>query len=358
MSTTTTTSKNSPGELPVQDTRPVKCRNLKQGPLGFAKVFYDLFSTVEQREPPSKNKTKHIRLITIRVSHFCEKARWALDLLDDNDDSPYYYTEDCHPPGFHSFESVAASNDNGSATPMIVCGDDDDDEVVYKSDCIAEKLCPELYPADLAEEIKAVEKDLGNRLGATVRCYAYHSLLQDEHYGTLACIATPDCSKVEQWLFEKMLPNGINKKIRKLMGVNAESAALSQQTIIELFAEISAKLEKQDYLVGNQFTAADLTFAALSNPLLRPPEMSNFQCSDEAFPEEVLRFTKQLQDTKAGQHVLRMYAQHRFIGSPDNKNKKVIVKTAKRDRFPLELGVLAVGFVAVSVGVGMQLFTR
>ena len=33
-------------------------------------------------------------------------------------------------------------------------------------------------------------------------------------------------------------------------------------------------LSKRPYLVGNRFTAADLTFAALAWPVLLPPEMS------------------------------------------------------------------------------------
>jgi hypothetical protein len=61
-----------------------------------------------------------------------------------------------------------------------------------------------------------------------------------------------------------------------------------------------------------------------------------------------------LRETKAGQHVLNMYAKHRFVG----KNTKVIVKSASRNRFPLELGVFAVGCVAVVVGVGMKLVSR
>jgi glutathione S-transferase len=319
--------------------------------------MYHLFSKVEQRAAPSSTKTKHIRLITIRVSHFCEKARWVLDMLDDDDESPYYYTEDCHPPGFHSFESVGASNDNGSATPMIVmlCNNGDgDDEVLYKSNIIIERLFPELYPKGRKDEIKTIEQDLGDRLGATVRCYAYDNLLCKEHYGALVTMATPDCSKVEHILFENMLPNGLAMGIRRSVGVNAESAALSKRVIVEFFDELSAKLEKADYLVGNQFTAADLSFAALACPLIRPPEMSNFQCSNDALPEDVLQLSQQLRNTKAGQHVLNMYAKHRFIG----KRSKVVVKTANRNRFPLELGVLLVGCAAVVVGVGMKLVSR
>lgn len=362
-STKTAGGAKADGALPIQDTRPVKSKNLKKGPLGFAKIFYDLFATVEQRAPPSNKKTKHIRLISIRVSHFCEKARWVLDLLEADEDSPYYFTEDCHPPGFHSFESVAASSNQGSATPMIVISngiktgnDNSDNEVFCNSDVIVEQLYPQLYPKKFAQEIRALEQDLGDRVGATVRCYAYDNLLQEEYYSALVIMATPDCSKVEQFMFEKMLPHGLSMGIRKSLGVNAAAAAASQQALVEIFAELSKKLEKQDYLVGNQFTAADLTFAALCSPLLRPPEMSNFQCADEALPKALAEFSAQLKETKAGKHALRMYAEHRFVAGTPESDKKVAVRKANRDRFPFGLAALfAVGVVAVMVGVSTKL---
>ena len=78
----------------IQDTKPVRSKNLRTGPLAVVKVVYKLFSTIDKRPPPSAKKSIHLRLITIRVSHFCEKGRWALDLLDEDESSPYWYTED------------------------------------------------------------------------------------------------------------------------------------------------------------------------------------------------------------------------------------------------------------------------
>lgn len=37
------------------------------------------------------------RLVTIRYSHYCERARWVLDR------TPLEYTEDSHPPGLQMF---------------------------------------------------------------------------------------------------------------------------------------------------------------------------------------------------------------------------------------------------------------
>lgn len=318
----------------------MRADELRTGPLAVIKVIYNLFSTVDKREPPSANKTIHLRLITIRMSHFCEKARWALDLLDEDETSPYWYTEDAHPSGLHAMETVKASRDQGSATPMVVMGDD----VLMKSSRILQKFHPWLYPN---EKVKAMEDDMGHRLGATVRVYAYQSLLQDECWEGLKSMSIQDCSKVEALLFPKM-KDEIAKAVRRSMNINEETAALSKAMITEIFQEYSKILEKQEYLVGNEFTAADLTFAALSGSLLRTPEMSNFQCADDQLPESVWQFIQELRETKAGQHVMKMYAKHRFR-TPGIR--KVIVKKDNRDRFPwLELGLVA-GGVAVLVGV-------
>ena len=271
-----------------------------------------------------------------------------MDLVEEDEASPYYYTEDAHPPAFHAFAAVKASKDNGSATPLVIV---DGDKVIAKSDTICQKFLPQLYPN---EKVKGIEEDLGNCLGATVRLYAYHHLLQDGYYKALCKICCPDSSKIENKMFATMLPNGINKSMRKIMGINAESAATCQKVIREVFDEYSKILENQEYIVaGETFTAADLTFASLSSPLLRPPELVNFQVSDDEIPADVLRFANELRATKAGQHVLKVYAKYRS----KTPEQRVVVKTTDRDRMPWpEIG-LAVGSVAVCVGVGIQLFS-
>jgi len=91
---------------PPMDTKPMSASSIRYGPLGVARVIVGLFSCTSERDPPSQHKTEHLRLITIAQSHFCEKARWALDLLENDPDFPIYYTEDGHPPAFVAFETL------------------------------------------------------------------------------------------------------------------------------------------------------------------------------------------------------------------------------------------------------------
>ena len=82
--------------------------------------------------------------------------------------------------------------------------------------------------------------------------------------------------------------------------------------IDRVFEDIAARLAGgRRYLVGDRFTAADLTLAALAAPALLPagygvrlPEPSG---TSPAIAELVLR----LRASPAGEHALRMYREHR-----------------------------------------------
>jgi glutathione S-transferase len=341
-------SLNAESSLPIQDTAPVRKHHLHKGPLLIIKFIYDLFTHVTVRTPPpNPNKKIHLRLITIRPSHFCEKARWALDLLDEDEDSPYWYTEDAHPPGLHTMETVPVTNDKGSSTPVVVMGE----QVWMKSNEILREFCPNLYPT---EEVKKMEDDMGNRLGATLRVFAYKYILQDEYWESLKAAATADTSKIETFLFEKMR-HEVKKSMIKSMNINDSTADISKEAIIKIFKEYSDILEHQEYLAGNEFTAADLTFAALSSPFLRPPELSEVSIPEELVPPPLRLFAEELKATKAGQHVLKVYSKHR---NRTPGKMKVALKTANRDRTPGVMWSGIVAGIALMIGAGVSLMKR
>jgi glutathione S-transferase len=343
-------------DLPVQDMKPTKARHFR-GPLAVAKFFVDRFASfTTQRDPPSPAKTQHARLVTIKVSHYCEKGRWALDLVEADNESPIYYTEDPHPPAFASFASVCASQDTGSITPLVILDPPtkiDAPECIAKSDVLLRRFCPFLYPKGIEQEVKAMEDMLGERLGPTVRVYCYHYMLQPKYHNALIELCAGETTTVEHFLFEKMFNKGIEKGMRNAMGIDEDSAALSEKTIQDIFNEMSDRLQQNGgkYLMDTKtqshgFTAVDLTFAALASPLIRPPELSNFTCSDEDLPPNVLAFADKLKETAAGKHVLEIYSTHRFT---DKDSTVVTIKGVKRERTPWpELSLMAAVLVAVS----------
>lgn len=348
-SSTEVQDKGAKGGVLVNDMRQLGLRHLDRPPLKYVMGLYDMFNKIEQRDPPADNsvKTKHLRLITIRVSHYNEKARWALDFVDEDESSPYYYTEDAHPPGFSAFETIRASKDKGSVTPMIIASEDE--QVWMKSDEIVREFCPQLYPKKEEEVVKAMEDDLNNRLGAAVRTFAYSKLLNDQYFPELVKMATgPECAAIENFIFPYM-KNMVGSALRKSLQITDESVALSKATIEEIFASASETLEKRDYLVGNKFTAADLTFAALSSPMIRPPELKAFQGPDENLPQDAMAFFGELRKTRAGQHTLKMYREHRYSNSIASSSRLVKIKASGRNRIPWMAAAMVAGIGAAGV---------
>ena len=91
--------------------------------------------------------------------------------------------------------------------------------------------------------------------------------------------------------------------------MNPEGVARSRQRLEQLFAEVGERLaDGRRYLVGDTFTAADLTFAALAAPILWPPQMERWM--GELLPQaqpEMERWRR----TPAGAWAMRIWANER-----------------------------------------------
>jgi glutathione S-transferase len=391
--------------LPLMDLEPMRASDIQSGPLGVARVIIALFSRTGVRDPPpppprttdkNENKDKdtnnqqdnstkprkkmqHVRLITIAASHYCEKVRWGLDMLEqagagdsrtNKEQSEFYYTEDGHPPAFGAFATVPASNDQASATPMIVFPDG---RFLCQSDVILYEFCPFLYPTEISRQVVAFELDIGIRLAAAIRLCFYHRFLDPsskEYYPALVDHLCLHSSRIEKILFRLMLDKGIDQGIRNAMQTSDENARKSKAMIRQVFAQVSNRLQQSGGRLDNSylmdtgptkygFTAADLTFAATVYPILRPPEMSHFFADgmdEDRFPPDFLEFGRELRATVAGQHALNMYAQHRPVSF--SSDGKVVMKSGGyRDRMPWkELGYLmgVVGAVTLAVVMAHQ----
>lgn len=345
--------------LPPENMKTTPRSKITFSPLGVARVLVNLFSTNDnQRPPPSPSKTHSIRLITINVSHYCEKVRWGLDLVESDVKNPLYYTEDTHPPPFCSFATLPASNNQASATPMIVDSDYTEAPYLNQSNVLLEKYCPFLYPPEISQKVQELEADFGQGLGAAVRCFAYHYILQPPYHDACVQVCTAQTSKVETILFDKMLDKGVTVAMRKIIQINDTTAAASRNEIIRVFNQVSKSLEENggEYLMdsgGKSYglTAADVTFAALAYPLLRPPEMANFTIMDDSkLPPQLVALGDQLKQMTAGKFVLKMYKQHRIPDNyPSGDGGIVVIKSGERNVNPIPKLLWRVGIVGAAV---------
>ncbi len=110
------------------------------------------------------------RLITIPFSHYCEKARWALERAGIE------HVEDAHLPIFSSVASRRAGA--GRTVPAFITADRkvlaDSTDILHW--CDAHGRAAPLFPADLPAVVE-FEDDLDRHLGPAARRVGYGELL-------------------------------------------------------------------------------------------------------------------------------------------------------------------------------------
>ena len=100
--------------------------------------------------------------------------------------------------------------------------------------------------------------------------------------------------------------------IDHFLEVTPEKAAESETVVRATFDDVAARLaDGRRYLVGERFTAADLTFAALAGAVLMPPEYSVPLPQPDVLPAEMAAVVRELRAHPAGAHALAMFREER-----------------------------------------------
>lgn len=195
-------------------------------------------------------------LVTITLSHYCERARWALDRAG------VAYREEAHGPLFHASRTLPLGQ--GRSVPKLVL---DDGRVVADSDDIvtyADDACGGALRGHQTESARALEKKLAASLGPAVRRYLYHTLLDDP--GRVMPLLLAGTPPLEQ-LAGRLVSPFIRRVMRRSMNIRAETAERDLRKIRGLLDEVGVALTGRRYLDGERFGATDLTFASLAAPL-------------------------------------------------------------------------------------------
>jgi glutathione S-transferase len=99
------------------------------------------------------------------------------------------------------------------------------------------------------------------------------------------------------------------KAMKEGMGLTQRGADRSLKRVNEALDRLDSRLCDNAYLVGEQFSVADLTAASLLAPVVQPPE-APFQLPGE-LPDEFKAFCEAFSGRPAIEWVRRMYTQHR-----------------------------------------------
>jgi glutathione S-transferase len=251
------------------------------------------------------------RLLTLAPSHFSEKARWALDRTG------LPYREECSGPGFH----LRAVKRVGARTmPVLITTQGtilrDSTDILHHADRDGE-----LFPHPLAAEIEALEREL-DVLGPAVRDWSYSWAV---HHPPLI-----------RHVFDKRLGAGQRVALRLTLPVVCQQLRarfhLDRMSTDGWFDALTSLWDRFDgwladgrpYLVGDRFTAADLTLAALGAPAVAAPEYGGQLIPLERRPAAVRAQTERLRATAIGQLILRLYRDERARVRPGPDARAVV----------------------------------
>jgi glutathione S-transferase len=246
-----------------------------------------------------------LRLVTIPISHYCEKARWALERAG------MPYREERHVQGVHQ---VVAWRAGGRITvPVLVTPDrviGDSAEILTWVD---QRTPPEhrLFPgdADTRDDVESVCRRLDEGLGPRGRRLMYIHMLADPklalRFNNAGVPGWEDRFIRYGWpLAQRYVKRVLD--IRPGIEVQDEAAVFGE---LDYVAELLC--DGRPYLCGERFTAADLTFAALSASVIVPPAYGVPLPQPDVLSPGMAALVQRAREHPAGRYALTLYTEHR-----------------------------------------------
>jgi glutathione S-transferase len=243
----------------------------------------------------------NFKLITIPVSHYCEKARWALDYLQ------IPFQELPHMPPFHT---VVTKKYGGTSVPVLIT---DTGAATDSTDILRylDRLYPEkLYPVEPKLHLlgNELERLFNDTLGVQTRRWGYSYVLTPQLLYPKWTFGVPFWEKL---LFPIIFPK-VNPIVRERFGITETSAAESYREIEIVFDRVNNLLaDGRKYLLGDKFSAIDITFAALAAPILQPAEQHIPPTPLTSLPTQMQADIHKCRATLAGEFGLRLYRENR-----------------------------------------------
>ncbi len=235
-------------------------------------------------------------------SHFNEKARWALDYKGVD------HVRETYLPGPHAPSIRKLSGQ--TQTPVLVR----DNEVIAGSARIIDELEravpePPLYPHDpeLRSAALQLQEQFDAEVGPAVRTMVFSVLVNDASY--LVRMFGGSKNTLKRTLYRATFPLA-RPMIAKANGVTSDAnVQRARERTFNALDDVAQRGQATGYLVGDTFSVADLTAAALIAPIsdVAHPDMSRPKPVPDAFRAMVAEFA----DHPGVAWVNRIYSTHR-----------------------------------------------
>ncbi len=246
-----------------------------------------------------------LRLVTIPISHYCEKARWALERAN------MPYREERHIQGVHQ---VAARRAGGGKTvPVLVT---DEGAIGESHDILAwidERTPAErrLFPAEphARAEVESLCERFDEQLGPQGRRLMYVHMLPAREL-----VLDFNNQGVPRWE-DRTLRYGwtvIQYFIKRELGIVPKIEVEDEVAVFRELDHVAELLsDGRPYLCGERFSAADLTFAALSAPVVIPSVYGVSLPQPDVMPPHMAAIVERAREHPAGRFALTLFAEHR-----------------------------------------------
>lgn len=243
-----------------------------------------------------------MKLLEFPHSHYCEKARWALDYKG----IPFQAVAIM--PGFHVITLRKLAPD--TSVPVLL----NNNEVIQGSSKIINYL-EQKYPAHSLTPIDTkdrrtcldIEKIMDKKLGENIRRILYYRLLAYPDF-IRHCFTHP-LPRMKQLIFSLFYPL-LRQKIYSTYVTSAAKVEQARREFDAAMCEIESKLKQKQYLVGEQFTRADMSVASMLSLLVMPTEHP-FPWKEIPDPQ-TRAFYDEYRDHPVTEWVTRIYRDHRL----------------------------------------------
>ena len=255
------------------------------------------------------------RLISIPISHYVERARWALDLAEID------YDEEQHLQRFAGIKTKKLGATR--FVPVLVL---DNDLLTDSADIVrwasAQVEGDPLYAGADRGEIEALENELAGDYGVETRRVVYDWFFR--HFGKLVTYndgASPWSQRIALRVFRPL----VEPKLKAYLKVDEAHVAAGRDLVRRTMDQIAERIsDGRPYLLGDRFTAADLTYAAMTAPSVMPQQYGVAMPPRDLLDAPTRAWIEEMRAHPAGAFALRLY----------EERPPVRARMARRPRVP------------------------
>jgi glutathione S-transferase len=256
-----------------------------------------------------------MKLLEFPHSHYCEKARWALD----HKGATYQRVSITPGPHARKLKKIVP----GTSVPVLLDGEiaiQGSSQIIdYLDETIQERP---LMPSDenQRKECRALEEDFDQVFGVNLRRALYFHLLP--HPAFIRHCFMSRSSWFERWLFAAAFPI-LKGGVVSTYGVNRDEVDKGMAEMEVALDRWDAILQPGHYLVGDRFTRADLGLASMLYFAALPIEFES-PWPEELPSPEVRDLLESFQQRPTIQWVENIYRTHRVAHRTDQTRPIVL----------------------------------